>query len=1561
MVNIIILFILALALSLNGATYTVDKVTPGSAHLSFRLHDYEIDQPKPLTLYFAVTVINNVALEGYASTDDNTFSSPLTVESRGNYGDSYIQWFSFSLGSPNSAVPAEGKITIKAEQPIFGSLQKPVTDTNSIIRLPLRPVLKKSLSSKSEPPPFNIGLRMSIDQDGIYFLPYEKLQKAGVPLSRISPHTVKLFNNGKEIPIHVSSRSGVDFRPGDFISFYGRALRGEHHHHLSQFAHCDVYWLVWELSGVGLRAAEVSGARKRNEIISVDPSGEQSRINANEFPDTIHFEKDSDIRWLGSIYNVEQMADAFTSENSIDNWYWGLIGDKELTDFTIDVSSPSRNKNQSARLRIAFIGLSSNSGIENDHMLEILLNDDQFGESPQIASWDGQKSYIFESDFFPVNRLREGTNKITFRRPDRPFVDRTALNWIELEYVRNFKTHDNSLSFRSNPKDTNGLFHFTLSGFKSPGIDLWDITHNRVFSRMEISHNAAAGEYEVSFQDSIMRPTRYMAVCHSKRLTPKKMILDTIRREWDFFNINYLMITTDSLLSTLKPLADLHEKRGLKTRIVAVEDIYNRFSHGIQNPSSIRMLIDHIISSQNTHTLKYVLLAGDASHDLYKQREDLTLVPTHLSGVPGWGPAACDDYFVTVKGSDNFPDAAVGRLPARNREDLRIMVEKTVNYIVHPQRGYWRDNLLLAGGREEDFTLFNDKVQSNILSQRFNVIRMDADPKSPFYHSQSTAASQMTGHINSGVSILNFAGHGGGNIWSDSRFFSYEDLPNLHNSQWGKGGRLPVIFSFTCLTGFFESVFYKSLGEEFLRNGPDGSIAFYGASAYTLKEIDLKFNSILLENLVHGSFNTLGELIRHSELVALVKYRSQALPVVNQYNLLGDPALPLDFPAESLNITLRNSYLTGKDTLKVVGSTQPIDSGSVRISLEAEGKKWHEVLLPVKNARFDYSFPVKTSVKASKGLIRACAWNDSAEIVGWHPFTKDTMGVHDITLSPTYPGINDSIYVKCHITAPDSLSNPQVVCVYTLGESNQRNLDFEKFPPIRMLKDTGGFWLNEQPIVFSDLSEDLYSNTNLFVKFYISSASGETAVIPFQLKNLPDLVFTQNTSTKCFWHDDSLRATFEMLNRGNAPAPPFKLSLFVKNASGHLSKTFSVKDTVAPGETVTHTFSIPDANGDLSFFAQVNPDRTFEEIKHSNNSHNFVDTISFTDIRLPADTLYSSGKGYAVTAHDTLSRSYRVFMFSYPLSNAPLSTSSKWMSVGNGGIRGFRLNTRPGLRAEDSLRIKVTAAENQISTDSESKSITGTPALFLHDTLSKVWSNKVSLMRKDKHFVSEPTNLTGPFGFGFSSDSIPPQIQALIGGKEMHTVDYTPSNKPFTFIITDQSGIDPGSVILLLNNDTLEKKSWSADLQTQDPTSITLTALPPALQAIDSMTVIAADLAGNRTEETFSYLPGGKLSIRFFSCHPNPFAAKRGKKIRFAFLLTDVAEEVTISIFTIASRRIASLDFAPNLIGYQEYAWDGLTDDGYRIANGTYYAKLTAKNEDNTVSKIIRIVKLEGF
>jgi hypothetical protein len=204
-----------------------------------------------------------------------------------------------------------------------------------------------------------------------------------------------------------------------------------------------------------------------------------------------------------------------------------------------------------------------------------------------------------------------------------------------------------------------------------------------------------------------------------------------------------------------------------------------------------------------------------------------------------------------------------------------------------------------------------------------------------------------------------------------------------------------------------------------------------------------------------------------------------------------------------------------------------------------------------------------------------------------------------------------------------------------------------------------------------------------------------------------------------------------------------------------------------------------------------------------------------------------------------------------------------------------------------------------------------------------------------------------------------------VGGREILFLDYAAKGKPFNIVIADPSGIQAESIQILLNGEPLEGNFLSGAGAGTEETSLALTAYPPPQKQIDTLKIIAQDYAGNKAVSVFAYMPGEDLDIRFLSCHPNPFSVKplgdnTYKLVRFAFLLTDIASEVTLSIYTVAGRRIWTWK-SVDLIGYQEVPWNGLDKDGYRIANGTYYAKLTAKNGKKNIKKITRIAKLEGY
>jgi hypothetical protein len=1400
--------------------------------------------------------------------------------------------------------------------------------------------------------PFDIPsdrcINIEVMEDGIYKLTGKQLRISGVPLNTIPAENYRLFFKDREIPIYISDDAGKFLSDKDYILFHGRRLYGEVNF-FEQFSLTSHYRLFWG-SKRGLRVSRVSGDRRKDP--TVYSTGKT--LKADVSIDSIHIEEDNAIRWLGNISDIppEEITGSAESNDNIDNWYWTLIGDKDLTSCSFTIPSPSQNG--TARLRINLMGLTSVDSVAPDHLFDCFLNGNPIGNH-SVASWDGQRSFIFESDTFSSSSLIHGTNEVSFVTRNTGFTDRATLNWIECIYPYSYEALGGQTTFKSSPKTDCSLVEYEIKGFTTSDIEIWDTDRGRFFTNCIINAGSGKkrGTFALIFQDSICNGAHYTAQEIQLRKIPK-MYLDTLTfKESLFKNADYIVIAPDSFNQELQPLIDLHNSGNIKTVFVSIETIYHYFAYGIHDPDAIRTFIKYCFQSNPDHPPLYVLLAGDTSHDLDKANRELNLVPTHLSRMEGWGPGANDDYFVSVQGNDQFPDLCIGRFPARTIRELKCLVEKTCNYISSPQRGYWKDNILLLGGGEKVFTQFNDMVSDEVIGSSMNILRMDAEPSSRYYKDASIAPEMIANAINSGVFFVNFNGHGGGNIWSDNNFFGYRDLSRLLNGTGNKGGRLPVIFSFTCLTGFFESVYYRSLGEEFLRNSSSGTIAFYGASAYTSSNGNRILNRLTLENALNHQFQTLGELIRYSELSMLTNFDAQYLNLVNQYNILGDPALPLLYPDTSLQLTVRKSLLKGNDSLEINGRSSTIHSGNIRLLVSSGGDEWFTRFTRTNSGSFSETFPVKSEAHSANGTIRAYMWNDSSESRAVASFSKDTINISDISIFPSLPHYGDSVLIRCSVMA-DSVS--QIMCLYSQFSPSEN----PKFTMSPMTAVPTGSWQSADkiPVLFRESFTD--DQLGILFRIITEAETRESRLFTFKIAGCPDLAFTTK-KLSLHWKDDSLRTSFQIINKGNVPDAMFSIVL----VGGENNETFDTirniefTGNLGPAATASVTFSIPDTFKTLNYAViLVSKNR---ENTTANNRIEGKTVICKKLLLAETDTLFSDGRGIAIHPLYSLINPVTAFLLTDSIPEIqPLKSTSCWLRLQYDSIASVSIGCRPSLTPGDTLQWLFYP-----SLSSEAATRSGAHSVLHFDSALSRWHSVGQKVPPSQQVITHNTTGTGPFSAGYISDLSSPDVHINVFGRTLDFVDYAAKDKPFSVFISDPSELYPSSIMLFHNNRKLADEKYSQIPSSGDLEHISITAYPPKESSLDSLTVRAMDLAGNLTERTFAYLPGKNLSIQFFSCHPNPFTAATRQDgtlttIRFAYMLTDAANDIQLTLYTVTGRPIRTWKFN-NLIGYQEIPWDGRDRDGYRIANGTYYAKLTVKNRTRKLKKIIKIAKLEGY
>jgi len=126
--------------------------------------------------------------------------------------------------------------------------------------------------------------------------------------------------------------------------------------------------------------------------------------------------------------------------------------------------------------------------------------------------------------------------------------------------------------------------------------------------------------------------------------------------------------------------------------------------------------------------------------------------------------------------------------------------------------------------------------------------------------------------------------------------------------------------------------------------------------------------------------------------------------------------------------------------------------------------------------------------------------------------------------------------------------------------------------------------------------------------------------------------------------------------------------------------------------------------------------------------------------------------------------------------------------------------------------------------------------------------------------------------------------------------------------------------------------------------------------------LLAMDCNGNAMEPVELFLRvSGQFDIQMLGTYPNPFK----RETSFAYVLTLPAEKISIKIYTTSGRKIRDLDPVymtqdpnPFSADYHEVVWDGTDEDGYDVANGVYFYRMTATSEgksEEITGKIARI------
>ncbi len=300
-------------------------------------------------------------------------------------------------------------------------------------------------------------------------------------------------------------------------------------------------------------------------------------------------------------------------------------------------------------------------------------------------------------------------------------------------------------------------------------------------------------------------------------------------------------------------------------------------------------------------TLVPLSVTGSTSADIYTWLEDqwlvnpytfVTLVGDHqqLPSKLFYGSAADASYGMFL-GGDQYPEAIIGRFSAQNIEDLQVQLERTHRYTMEPDpSATWYGRALgiasdegTGDDGEYDYEHMEYIRQELLAAEYHEVDQVYAtDPEISYLDVMQS--------IETGVSVVNYAGHGSNLRWASPHFPDYR-VQQLQNTD-----RWPAVVSVACDNGAFMNL-DACFAETWLRAShegePTGAIAMYAATTLIGWSPPMEMQDEFNHLLASGTSKVFGGLCINGGLSMIEHYAWSGPSEMLCLAIFGDPSIRL--------------------------------------------------------------------------------------------------------------------------------------------------------------------------------------------------------------------------------------------------------------------------------------------------------------------------------------------------------------------------------------------------------------------------------------------------------------------------------------------------------------------------------------------------------------------------------------------------------------------------------------------------------------------------------------------
>ncbi len=1373
--------------------------------------------------------------------------------------------------------------------------------------------LEKTTSGALAGPAFKIY----VYEDGIYRVSRAELDSAGVPVAEIDPRTLRLVNRGTELPIYVHGQKDGRFDPGDYLEFYGEFNRGENSY-LSPYSDGNVYWLSWG-EQIGRRLAETDvGLYLKN----LDPS-----LSPTAFEFTQHIEQDKVFDRLLLVTDEKQ-----------DHWFWETMNALKEYEFKFPLDHPTTTG--TARVRVMLHG-STHPDKNPDHHTVVTLN----GYLLEDATWDGQVAHEILATI-PNAVLIDGENTLRVKLPgDTPAgeVDQVLFNWVEITYWRQFLAKGDFIEIPWASSDRR-MYQFNINGFSRPDISIIDNLGRRL---VNFDVQKADFGYQVTFQDQPALPgLRYFIYSPGAIKKAGQIVADrpsNLRSPQN--GADYILISHERFWDAARSLAEHRRAQNLRVATVDVQDIYDEFNDGIFDPMAIQKFLQYAYENWQPPAPLYVLLVGDATwaydKPLARSWQRPCFIPSIMKYTYSWGVTSSDNAFVCVSGDDRLPDMFIGRLPVNTGEEAQIVIDKIIQYEKQPMIGDWRKRVCLACGDDPFFEQSADQLYREYIPKSFDVPRLYTNPRSKYFGS----TQELVGIFNDGVALLNFIGHGGGGVFFDADLFLLEDIVLLKNAR-----TLPVIFSLTCFIGYFDNPWTPSLGEELLRARDKGCVATFGSAGRAWLYGDYFLNNALFEAMFKNHHRHLGQITTEAKW-RMISWTGSYWDHVENYNLLGDPALRIGFPPVPVELHIAPPSVVKGGSVTIQGKLPQPLAGQAKISLvDASDAVLLEQIAQVSAGRFEVSLTVPQSSATGPGLVKAYFWNETSDGIGAADLGVGSPAFSEIGLIPSSPSHRDSIYFLSKIEVAQSIAPlgiDSAICQISYTQTSWENLTMRQLPD--------GRYQTQRPLVANEGIKIYYRFRADFRSANDSPSNSMTSqVYSFTVNRRADLRFL-SPELLVFGRESVLVQT-RIFNKGETDARNFIVELFdgdPTHSSNRIGEPIRVERLAAGQDTLLQFAWRGQPRGYHQLLIRIDGEKKVVEFNESNNE--FQKSLHLITLTYgSAGPMVSQDRNFTITIPPgsvPLNCSGDIIMINAPEINSRAPMPIGFVLAGPQDSSSCCYELRLD-HPEASIMQPFSISFHWPETHWQNL-----PRVYAWDRDHQHWSRRAAQLDSSAgQLIATALSSDFLFGLFWVTDQTPPQLTVRIENQNFADQDYISSSPIISATIEDESGIDLKSQPpeVYLDNQIVDLADHSLWFSPQS-NKMTMMRFSPTLSPGDHVIKIrAADLAGNWSEQPLNVTVSGEFALQAIANHPNPFVSET----IIAYTLTDEAERVTLTIHTVSGRLIRRFEFA-NEVGYVEHIWDGCDEMGEEVANGVYYMRFVAVNGKKRIERVEKVAKLK--